>query len=138
SRLGLSSSVGAALAVWESRATEVRAAVARAGVRMPATRVPGVRDLRCDAKGGDSFQCSAYRVSCRVRAVVLGRVALRPLREGVGRFTPCVSVGHRLRLPRGTGTGTGGAARRGEVRRWGSYGPHASLRAGVAPVKVDG
>ncbi|GGR13731.1 hypothetical protein GCM10015536_19330 [Streptomyces griseomycini] len=35
---------------------------------MPATRVPGVRDLRCDAKGGDSFQRSAYRVSCRVRA----------------------------------------------------------------------
>ncbi|GAA3499751.1 hypothetical protein GCM10019016_068550 [Streptomyces prasinosporus] len=102
------------------------AAVARAGVRMPATRVPGVRDLRCDAKGGDSFQCSAYRVSCRVRAG--GSEGLpygRSLREWAD--SPQVSVGPRLRLPRRAAMDSAGAARSGEVRRRGTSGPDRTV-----------
>ncbi|GAA2527747.1 hypothetical protein GCM10010423_22710 [Streptomyces levis] len=80
---------------------------------MPATRVPEGRDLRCDAKGGDSFQRSAYRVSCRVRAGGSEGLPYGLPGTGVGPIHPKVSVGPRLRLPlRHTGLGGGRAARR--------------------------
>ncbi|GHI05517.1 hypothetical protein Scel_38380 [Streptomyces cellostaticus] len=81
---------------------------------MPGPRVPPEPGLRCDAKGGDSFQCAAYRVSCRVRAdgseglpygVVPG--GSRPIHPRIGGSpAPAAARGR-------TGLGGGRAARRG-------------------------
>ncbi|GAA2510847.1 hypothetical protein GCM10010276_66940 [Streptomyces longisporus] len=88
---------------------------------MPATRVPAGRDLRCDAKGGDSFHAPPTEL-----AVGFGRVVRKgcpTVRAPKGRRTdhPKVGVGPRLRM-RGGAPDSAEAARPGDVRRWGSCG----------------
>src|SRR6266540_4526283 len=97
--LGLSSAEGAAVAVCESRATEVSAAVARAGVRRPATRVPAGRGFRCGAMKGVSFRLPPTELAVGFGRVVPEGLPYGPCPGGqLDRFTPR-SVGPRLRLP---------------------------------------
>src|SRR5690348_2527430 len=111
--LGLESAEGAAFAVWESRATEVRAAVARAGVRIPAMRVPVGLHLRCDAKRGDSFRLPPTELAVGFGRVIPEGLPYGPCPSGqLDRFTPRSVGSPAPAAVRRTGLGGGRTARR--------------------------